>query len=201
MTVLGGDAGRARVAASAMLMLPGIPFVYYGEEIGMVGAKPDEMIRTPMQWSTESNAGFTSGAPWESLQPDWMTKNVATEERDSGSLLNHYRRLIPFRNSHLALTRGELAVGSTNAGSTAAFLRFSPEETILIALNFGDQSVAYAAAGISPTVLGTGPYRLEPLYADPGDGCAGGTIAGDGKSVVLGSIAAHGFCAFRLRRD
>ena len=49
MTVLGGDAARAMVAASAMLMLPGLPFVYYGEEIGMIGTKPDETIRTPMQ--------------------------------------------------------------------------------------------------------------------------------------------------------
>ena len=54
MTVL-GDMAKARVAASAMLMLPGMPFVYYGEEIGLVGPKPDEQIRTPMQWSAAPN--------------------------------------------------------------------------------------------------------------------------------------------------
>jgi len=93
MTVL-GDAGKARVAASAMLMLPGMPFVYYGEEIGMIGAKPDETIRTPMQWSAKPGGGFTSGTPWESPQSDWMTKNVAAQAPDPASLLNHYRRLI-----------------------------------------------------------------------------------------------------------
>ena len=63
MTVLGGDVAKARVAASAMLMLPGLPFVYYGEEIGIIGRKPDEMIRTPMQWSAESGGGFTRERP------------------------------------------------------------------------------------------------------------------------------------------
>ena len=48
---------------------------------------------------------------------------------------------------------------------------------------------------------GTTEYRLEPLYSDPVDGCVGGLISADGKSVTLSSIAAHGFCAFKLRRD
>jgi glycosidase len=57
MTALHGDLAKARVAASAMLMLPGTPFVYYGEEIGMIGDKPDEHIRTPMPWSAVPNGG------------------------------------------------------------------------------------------------------------------------------------------------
>src|SRR5450756_1709540 len=134
MTVLGGDAARARVAASAMLMLPGLPFVYYGEEIGMIGTKPDETIRTPMQWSAESNGGFTGGTAWESLQPDWMTKNVAAQDHDQASLLNHYRRLIHFRSAHSALNGGALAVASASDAATAAFVRSTSDETILICL-------------------------------------------------------------------
>lgn len=201
MTVLGGDAARARVAASAMLMLPGLPFVYYGEEIGMIGTKPDETIRTPMQWSAESNGGFTGGTAWESLQPDWMTKNVAAQDHDQASLLNHYRRLIHFRSAHSALNGGALAVASASDAATAAFVRSTSDETILIALNFGEQAVDRFGVTLSPAVPGSGAYRLESLYADPLDGCAGGTISADGKSVTLSSIAAHGFCAFKLRRD
>jgi alpha-amylase len=201
MTVLGGDAGKARVAASAMLMLPGLPFVYYGEEIGMIGAKPDETIRTPMQWSAESNGGFTNGTAWESLQPDWMTKNVAAQDHDPGSLLNHYRRLIHFRNAHAALSDGALSVASTNDSASAAFVRSTSTETILIALNFGDHGNDRFGIMLSPAVAGSGWNRLEPLYADPLDGCVGGAISADGKSVTLSSIAAHGFCVFRLRRD
>ncbi|HEY3133618.1 MAG TPA: alpha-amylase family glycosyl hydrolase, partial [Gemmatimonadaceae bacterium] len=201
MTVLGGDVGKARVAASAMLMLPGLPFFYYGEEIGMVGNKPDETIRTPMQWSAESNGGFSSAIPWESLQPDWMTKNVETQDHDPASLLNHYRRLIHFRNAHPALNNGALVIGSTSEGTTAAFLRSSAAETILIALNFADRAIDRLALTISPSLQGGSTYRLEPIYADPSGGCAGGVISADGKSVTLGSIAAHGLCAFQLRRD
>jgi alpha-amylase len=201
MTVFGGDVARARVAASAMLMLPGLPFVYYGEELGMIGAKPDETIRTPMQWSAESNGGFTSGTPWENLQADWMTKNVRAQDKDPASLLNHYRGLIHFRNAHSALSNGVLVFALANDAASSAFVRSNAEETILITLNFGDHAVNKLAVSLSPAVEGSGANRLEPVYADPQDGCIGGAISTDGKSVTLSSIAAHGFCAFRLRRD
>jgi alpha-amylase len=203
MTQLGGDVARARVAASAMLMLPGLPFVYYGEEIGMLGDKPDETLRNPMQWSSEPNGGFTNGTPWESLQPDWMTKNIAAQEQDSGSLLNHYRRLIRLRNSHTALNRGALSIVSANdaGGSTAGWLRTSTDENVLIVVNFGGSAVAGLKAAVSPTATGTGAYRLQSLYANPTDGCAGTLISADGKSVTIGTIAAHGACVLQVRRD
>ena len=60
---------RRKVAADLLLTQPGVPFIYYGEEIGMSGVKPDERIRTPMQWdSTDATGGFTTGTPWEPLQ-------------------------------------------------------------------------------------------------------------------------------------
>jgi len=130
LTVLKADEARARVAASAMLLLPGTPFVYYGEEIGMVGDKPDEKIRTPMQWSSANAGGFTSGTPWEALQPDWATRNVAAQDADPRSLLNHYRKLIHLRNAHPALSRGQLHVGSTNNSAVAAYLRRSGKESL-----------------------------------------------------------------------
>ncbi|MEN8844800.1 MAG: alpha-amylase family glycosyl hydrolase, partial [Candidatus Arcticimaribacter sp.] len=61
---LGGSIARAKLAASILLSLPGVPYLYYGEEIGMVGEKPDENIRLPMQWDTTPNGGFTTGTPW-----------------------------------------------------------------------------------------------------------------------------------------
>ncbi len=201
MTVFGGDVARARLAASAMLMLPGLPFVYYGEEIGMFGDKPDETIRAPMQWSAESNGGFTAGTPWEPLTSDWMTKNVAAQDHDPASLLNHYRGLIHFRNAHPALSEGALAVASANDTASSAFVRSKAGETILIALNFGARAIDKLAVMLSPAVPGSAPYRLEPLFGDPQDGCAGGAISADGKSVTLSSFAAHGFCAFGLRRN
>jgi len=183
-----------------MFMLPGMPFVYYGEEIGMIGTKPDETIRTPMQWSAASNGGFTTGTAWESLQPDWMTKTVAAQDPDSGSLLNHYRRLIHFRNAHAALSHGSLAVGTTSDAAGAAFVRATSDETILIALNFGERAIERFGIALSSAAGSGGGFRLEALYADPANGCEQGTISVDGKSVIFNSIAAHSLCAFRLSR-
>jgi hypothetical protein len=88
MTVLGGDLAKAKLAATLLLTLPGLPFIYYGEEIGMTGDKPDERLRTPMQWKPGAGTGFTTGTPWESAQPDSMTVTVEAQDADSGSLLN-----------------------------------------------------------------------------------------------------------------
>ena len=189
MTVLNGDPARARVAASAMLLLPGTPFVYYGEEIGMVGDKPDEQIRTPMQWSAANGGGFTTRSPWEALQRDWASKNVAAQDDDSASLLNHYRRLIHLRSAHVALARGELIVGATSTPSTAAYLRRTGEESALVIVNFGDAPVS-VRMDLNTTLAA----MVRPIYVDPSNACGPLTISGDRRSAMLASIAAHGLC-------
>ena len=79
MTELGGSVSRAKLAATFLLTFPGLPFVYYGEEIGMTGDKPDPRLRTPMQWTRGHASGFTRGTPWESLQSDSSAATVAGE--------------------------------------------------------------------------------------------------------------------------
>ena len=198
MTVLAGDRARARIAASAMLMLPGLPFVYYGEEIGMSGAKPDEQIRTPMQWSNAPGTGFTTGTPWENPQPDWAVTNVQAQDGDPASLLNHYRRLIHLRHDHSALGSGDLIVGSASDPGIAAFIRRSPTETVLVVLNFA------AAANPAVTVTlaaGSGAVsasRFERISEDPSGSCPPEASVGANSSVALGQMAPYGFCVFRL---
>src|SRR2546429_7319282 len=102
MTALGNDTAGAKIAATILLTLPGVPFIYYGEEIGMTGDKPDERLRTPMQW-TGTSAGFTSGKPWEAGQAASLTTNVARGRRGSGSPLRFYRRLLRERLNSSAL--------------------------------------------------------------------------------------------------
>ncbi|HMA23062.1 MAG TPA: alpha-amylase family glycosyl hydrolase, partial [Gemmatimonadaceae bacterium] len=123
MTMLHGDVNRAKVAATLLLTLPGLPFVYYGEEIGMTGDKPDERLRTPMQWSPHRGLGFTSGTPWESAQPDSFATTVESENADPRSLLNLYRRLIHLRRENAALASGVLVPLSSSHPGVAAYLR------------------------------------------------------------------------------
>jgi alpha-amylase len=158
MTDLGGDVSRAKVAATLLLTLPGFPFVYYGEEIGMTGNKPDERLRTPMQWRRAPNAGFTTGKSWEPLQPDTLSANVETEEADSTSLLNLYRRLIHLRAENSALGSGELIPLTTNEDAVAAYLRHDRGHTVLVVVNLGNAAVAGATLSFVGPVLRPGRY-------------------------------------------
>jgi glycosidase len=192
MTVLNGDTAKARVAASAMLMLPGTPFIYYGEEIGMIGDKPDEQIRTPMQWSASSNGGFTAAAPWEGLQPDWSSRNVAAQDHDETSLLNHYRRLIHLRNEHPALSHGQMIIASTSDARAAAFIRRAGNETILVVVNFGDVEISNLTVTTRENLSG----GLAGVYGEPG-GCRDITARGD--LAGLGGVPGRGVCMLEVR--
>jgi glycosidase len=103
-----------------------VPFIYYGEEIGMTGNKPDELIRTPMQWSGAANAGFTNVQPWQPVNRGFEKLNVAAQYANPDSLLSHYRRLIHLRNGHEALRRGAFIPVESSCDSTLAYLRQAP---------------------------------------------------------------------------
>jgi hypothetical protein len=75
----------------------------------MTATSPTSAYRTPMQWDTSPNAGFTRGTPWESLQPDWATTNVSGTGKGPASLLALHRALISLRASNAALAGGGFA--------------------------------------------------------------------------------------------
>ena len=163
LTVLGGDVERAKVAATLLLTLPGLPFVYYGEEIGMTGDKPDERLRTPMQWSRGAAAGFTRGHPWEALQGDTATANVEVESADSGSLLNLYRRLIQLRASNVALAKGELIPLASSSDAVVGYLRRAGKRTVMVVVNLGTTFVERTNFSSDGAVLAPGKYVASTL--------------------------------------
>jgi glycosidase len=107
----------------------------------MSGTKPDELIRTPMQWTGAEGAGFTEGTPWEEVNSDFTTINVAAQTGDSTSLLEHYRRLIQLRNVHPALRIGKTYIAESKSNKLLAYLRASEEETLLVVINISDKPV------------------------------------------------------------
>ncbi|HEU4452083.1 MAG TPA: alpha-amylase family glycosyl hydrolase [Longimicrobium sp.] len=139
MTVLGGDEARAKMASALLLTLPGMPFLYYGEEIGIAGDKPDENLRTPMHWNARPGAGFTSGTPWRAPQADFAARNVEAQDADPNSLLNLHRKLIHLRAQNPALGMGKLIPLTTSNPAVAAFVRQDEASgsTVLVIANLG----------------------------------------------------------------
>jgi alpha-amylase len=160
---------RAKLAATLLLTLPGLPFVYYGEEIGMTGNKPDPRLRTPMQWSARPGLGFTSGTAWSSAQPDSLTTTVAAQDTNPRSLLNLYRRLIHLRRSNDALAVGTLVPLTAGSGQVAAYLRRGEDgkHAVLVVANLGATAVSRIAIASLDSVLPPGRYSARNLLGGP----------------------------------
>jgi trehalose synthase len=128
-TMLGGDQRRLRLVYSLAFSLPGAPVLFYGEEIGMGENRdiPGRMaVRSPMQWSADRSAGFSS-VPSDGLcRPvtglpgfDPASVNVADQRREEGSLLNWFERLIRRRRESPEIGHGRFA--RLDAGDPAVF--------------------------------------------------------------------------------
>jgi glycosidase len=167
MTELGGDMARAKMATALLLTLPGLPFVYYGEEIGMTGNKPDPRLRTPMHWTRGPAAGFTRGAAWEPLQPDSMTANVEAQDSDPSSLLNLHRRLIHLRAANAALGSGELVPLRASSDAVAAYVRRAGNDAVLVVANLGRTPLAGVALASTDRVIPSGRYATTSLLGGP----------------------------------
>jgi glycosidase len=152
---IGRDAEDLKLIYLMLLSMPGVPFIYYGDEIGMrtvqgltskEGAYDRAGIRTPMQWDSSAGAGF-SNASLDSfylpLDPDPQRPNVAGQMSDPESLLNHVRRLAELRRQHPALHAGaDFKPLYAEAGRCPfVYLRSSKDEQIIVAVNPSAQPV------------------------------------------------------------
>jgi len=172
---------QARVAAVLLMTLRGTPTLYYGDEIGMRDVEiPPERVqdpweknlpgigmgrdpeRTPMQWSAEPNAGFTTGRPWLPVADDFREVNVEAERNDPASMLSLYRRLVDLRRAEPALHGGAWEPLEAE-GSALAYLRRAPGpgSDFLVALNLGGgvQPVQMPRGSSGTVVLSTLPGR------------------------------------------
>ena len=147
---------QARVAATLLLTLRGTPTIYYGEEIEMediplphgqsldpygqmqpdrgVGRDPE---RSPMQWNSEPNAGFTSGKPWLPVAQNFTMRNADVMSKDPLSILSMYRRLIALRRQYTALSHGSIEAVQARDDVLTYTRRYGLQE-IIVMLNFAN---------------------------------------------------------------
>jgi len=166
----------ARLTATMLLTLRGTPFLYYGEEIGMVTTEPKTVEevrdpvgkrywplrkgrdgeRTPMQWDATPHAGFTTGAPWLPVPPSYKQRNVDAQEDDPDSLLNFYRRLIALRRRSPALLDGSYASVGEDP-HVYAYKRTTRGHHVIVALNMSAERRTFKL----PPPMRTGPFSYN----------------------------------------
>jgi glycosidase len=161
--------GATRAAASLLMTLPGTPFIYYGDELGMRQGSGggDEAKRTPMAWSAEPSAGFSRNEPWYGLADGWEDDNVATQRQDPQSLWHHHKALIALRHQHPALrTRGQVALVETAQPGLFAMVRWTQEELAVVVVNLTGQALTPEALDLSAVPDLAPPERLEVWLSD-----------------------------------
>lgn len=146
MSVLDNDEDKAKLAASILLTLPGTPYLYYGEEIGMKGMKPDPNIREPFLWKPKPEDELR--ALW--MEPKYTTDSTVTplsiQKQNDNSIFNHYKALITTRKENVALSLGELLTYDLKNQQLLSYLRAHEGEKLLVVHNLSntDQKIAVA---------------------------------------------------------
>jgi len=194
--LLENDRRRIELMNALLLTLPGSPIIYYGDEIGMgdnVYLGDRNGVRTPMQWSRDRNAGFSTAEEGRLYLPvitdpvyGYQAVNVAAQRATPSSLLNTMRRLIATRKRSRAFGRGTIEFLRPRNTSVLAFLREHGDECILVVANLSERS--------QPVELDLSRYP----------GAVPFELLGDTRFPPVGdrpyflSLGPHGFYWFRL---
>jgi alpha-glucosidase len=171
----------AKLTAALTLAQRGCVLLYYGEEIGMGTMPAGELKsiptgpkrprsddrdgeRTPMQWDSGLNAGFSQGSPWLPVESGYGQYNVQTEKQDSGSIYSWYAKLLKLRRENPALRDGDyLPLASGNRDVFAFGRKAGPKEIALIVLNTSSKEQAVSITGMP----GGWPSFRKVLMASP----------------------------------
>ncbi|MHA2789512.1 maltose alpha-D-glucosyltransferase [Corynebacterium sp. S7] len=197
--LLGGHRDRLELAHAILLSLPGSPFLYYGDEIGMgdnIWLPDRDGVRTPMQWSNDRNGGFSRAEPERlylpAIQNDqygYQTVNVEAQMGRDNSILQWVRERVLIRKQYKAFGRGGLEFVNHANETVLAFVREYEDERILCVNNLSSRPQPVEMhlahyAGIVPRELSGGEYFPEI-----------------GELPWLVTLAPHGFFWFDISGD
>jgi maltose alpha-D-glucosyltransferase/alpha-amylase len=170
--MLGGNARRLKLAYSLMFALPGTPVFWYGEEIGMgddLSLPERNSVRTPMQWSDETNGGFSTAPPDTLVRPvvsegafGYRRVNVAAQRDLPGSLMEDLQRLVRVRRACPEVGWGTCTVLPSDETSVLA-LRYDWEgDSLIILHNLSNRET-------ETTLPVDDLHRLRPLFGSRED--------------------------------
>jgi alpha-glucosidase len=152
-----GSEAQARCAAVLLLTLPGTPFLYSGEELGLENADvPKERqvdpggrdgCRAPIPWTPAARHGWEGREPWLPWPPDPQRRNVQSLRADPGSILHLYRRMLAARRASPALRLGSWKALAA-PGPVLAYERVHGEDRRVVLINFSSDEVSCAASGV-----------------------------------------------------
>jgi alpha-glucosidase len=178
------DDAIAKLMGAFYLTLRGTPIMYYGEEIGMENNDPirkedvkdpigrtgwpkergRDGERTPMQWNTSPNAGFSKKLPWLPVPASYKTHNVASESKDPNSILNLYKQVLALRHTNEALLEGNYVALNEDDPNVMSYLRTYKGTGVLVVLNMSDAS---RKTTFNLSKQGFGRSTLKTLIASP----------------------------------
>lgn len=188
-SLLGNSRAEVELAHALLLSLPGSPYLYYGDEIGMgdnIWLSDRDGVRTPMQWSPDRNAGFSTADPGKlylpaisSLAYNYQAVNVESQLSQPASLLHWIHGILEVRSHHPVMGSGDFTLLDANNEAILAFTRSSESEVILCVMNLANTA---RAANLSiPHYAG---WQVTDVFG--GAGFPG--VAADGSyTVTLGS--------------
>jgi alpha-glucosidase len=195
----------AKMMGAFYLTLRGTPIMYYGEEIGMENNDPKRKEdvkdpigrtgwpqeigrdgeRTPMQWNTETNAGFSKVTPWLPVPPSFATHNVATELKSPNSVLSIYKQVLALRHTNEAVREGDYTALNENDVNVMSYLRSYKGKAVLVALNMSDSR---QKASFDFSNKGFATARLKPLVSTPQSSANGSEVTLEPFGVFIAEV-------------
>jgi maltose alpha-D-glucosyltransferase/alpha-amylase len=179
--LMDGSYRKQHLMNTMLFTMPGTPVIYYGDEIGMgdnVYLNDRDGVRTPMQWTPETNAGFSHANPQRLYLPvindpefHYETVNVQVQEKRSRSMLQWMRRMIDVRKQYKCFGRGELIMLEPENRSILAYIRKFHNEVVLVVCNLSGKPASISLDlsdydGYETTeILSATPFHdVEPSY-------------------------------------
>ena len=143
------DIDKAKLVANIYLTLPGNPFIYYGEELGMMGKGDDANKREPFIWTDDGSGMDTT---WKENDFIGETDSYETQKNDNNSMYNHYKNMISLRKNYEALSGGKYdlyKLSDNYSNKIMSYIRYTDNEKLLVIHNFSGERIILNEEDIS----------------------------------------------------